>query len=55
MNKKVYRVKIRPIAMDIVILKGPFQSEEEAWKWIEQNNNPLVDFDVVAETEPPEE
>ena len=43
-----YNVRIRPIAMNIVILKGPFSSEEEAWEWAEQNNNPLVDYDVLA-------
>ncbi len=49
-----YKVKIRPISTDVEITKGPFDSEEEAWAWTEQNNNPLVDYDVVTEDDPDE-
>ena len=50
MEKKedvTYKVIIRPIATDIVIIKGSFKTEADAWKWIEANNCPLVDYDVI--------
>ena len=49
MDKKdvVFKVIIRPIATDMVITKGSFKTEAEAWNWIEANNCPLVDYDVI--------
>lgn len=50
MEKKediTYKVIIRPIATDMVITKGSFTTEAEAWSWIEANNSPLVDYDVI--------
>ena len=50
MEKKedvTYKVIIRPIAMDMVITKGSFKTEAEAWKWVETHNCPLVDYDVI--------
>lgn len=46
-----YRVRIVPIIPTVEIWKGPFQTEDEAWEWVEQNNNPFVDYEVVP-TEP---
>ena len=50
MDKKediTYKVIIRPIATDIVITKGMFKTEEDAWNWVEANNCPVVDYDVI--------
>ena len=43
----LYKVKITPIIPIVVIWKGPFISMEEAWRWVEENNNPFVDYVVV--------
>lgn len=45
----MYIVKIYPIATDTVITIGGFETEEDAWKWIEEHNNPLVDYEVIEE------
>lgn len=55
MKKKVYRVKIRPIATDIEIVTGAFETEEDAWHWVENNDCPLVDYEVFPDEAPPEE
>ncbi len=52
--KKVYRVRIRPIATDIVIIKGAFETEEDAWNWVKNNDCPLVDYEVFPDEAPPE-
>ena len=43
----LYKVRIIPIIPLIEIWKGPFQTEDEAWEWVEQDNNPFVDYEVV--------
>ena len=53
--KNVYRVRIRPIATDVEIIKGSFETEEEAWNWVENNACPLVDYEVFPDETPPEE
>lgn len=53
--KNVYRVRIRPIATDVEIIKGSFETEEEAWNWVEINNCPLVDYEVFSDETPSEE
>ena len=50
-----YKVRIRPIATDIAIILGSYDSEEAAWNWVEANNLPFVDYDVVPESETPPE
>ena len=50
-----YKVRIRPIATDFAIILGSFESEEAAWNWVEANNLPFVDYDVVQESEIPKE
>lgn len=47
----LYKVKIVPIIPTVEILKGPFQTEKEAQEWIEQNNNPFVDYWIVPADE----
>lgn len=42
-----YKVRITPIIPLVEIWKGPFISMDEAWKWVEENNNPIVDYEVV--------
>ncbi len=42
-----YKVRITPIIPTFEIWEGPFQTEDEAWEWVEQNNCPYVDYDVV--------
>ena len=44
-----YKVKIVPIIPTVEIWKGPFQTEEEAWEWVDLHNNPYVDYEVVAD------
>ena len=43
----LYKVKITPIIPSIEIWKGPFVSMEEAWRWVEEHNNPFVDYEVI--------
>ncbi len=43
-----YKVRIVPIISTFEIWKGPFQTEAEAWEWIDQHNCPFVDYEVVA-------
>lgn len=43
----LYKVKITPIIPIVEIWRGPFLSTEEAWRWVEQNNDPFVDYEVV--------
>ena len=43
----MYKVKITPIIPGTVIWIGPFISMEEAWEWVEMNNNPFVDYEVI--------
>ena len=33
--------------MGITLTEGPFETEEEAWNWVDENNCPLVDYEVV--------
>lgn len=42
-----YKVKITPIIPTVEIWKGPFISMDEAWQWVEEHNNPLVDYEVI--------
>ena len=49
----MYQVEIHLIAMDVVITKGSFETEEEAWAWVEENNLPFADFFVVPKPESP--
>lgn len=53
--KKVYCVRIRPIATDVEIIKGAFETEEDAWNWVENNDCPLVDYAIFPDEMPPEE
>ena len=55
MKKKVYRLRIRPIATDIEIIKGSFETEEDGWNWVENNDCPLVDYEVFPDEAPSEE
>ncbi len=48
-------VKITPIIPTETYWKGPFQSEEEAWNWVENNNCPYVDYDVVERDQEPDD
>ena len=34
--------------MGIVIAEGLFETEEDAWNWVNENNCPLVDYEIVA-------
>ena len=43
----LYKVKITPIIPSIEIWKGPFVSMEEAWRWVEEHNNPFLDYEVI--------
>ena len=43
----LYKVKITPIIPSIEIWKGPFITMEEAWRWVEENNCPFVDYEVI--------
>ena len=43
----LYKVKITPIIPIVEIWKGPFISMEEAWRWVEEHNNPFVDYEVI--------
>ena len=43
----LYKVRITPIIPLVEIWKGPFITMDEAWKWVEENNNPFVDYEVV--------
>ena len=53
--KKAYKIRIRPIATDIEIIKGTFKTEDDAWNWVENNDCPLVDYEVFSDETPPEE
>ncbi len=46
----MYFVKITPIIPNAVLWKGPFYSESAAWRWVEENNSPYCDFDVIEDT-----
>ena len=43
----LYKVRIIPIIPSIEIWKGPFISKEDAWRWVEEHNNPFVDYEVI--------
>ncbi len=42
-----YLVQIRPIIGCTTTITGPFETEEEAWKWVDENNCPFADYDVL--------
>ena len=42
----MYRVKITPIISIYEVYTGCFETEEEAWQWIDEHNNPFVDYEV---------
>ena len=42
-----HKVRITPIIPTFEIQEGPFQTEDEAWEWVERNNCPYVDYDVI--------
>ena len=50
----MFYVKITPIIPTKTYWKGPFQSAEEGWHWVDTHNNPFVDYDVVESNEPHE-
>ncbi len=41
-----YAIRIRPIVGNYETVKGFFATPEEAWQWVEDNNDPLMDYDV---------
>lgn len=43
----LYKVRIKPIIPTFETWVGPFRTEDEVWEWVEQNNCPYVDYDVV--------
>ena len=51
----VYKVRIHPIATDVEIIKGLFETKEDAWNWVENNDCPLVDYEVFLDETPQEE
>ncbi len=43
----MYIVKIVPIIPLYVLYVGGFQTEEEAWAWVDEHNDPFVDYEVI--------
>ena len=46
-----YSIKIQPIATDIEIWKHGFATERDAMAWIQANNCPVVDYEIVQDQE----
>ena len=43
----MYKVKITPIIPICEVYVGRFETEEEALQWIEEHNDPHVDYEIV--------
>lgn len=42
----MYRVKITPIIPIYEVYTGCFETEKEAWQWVDEHNDPFVDYEV---------
>ena len=44
----VYRIEVTDPIPQTTISKRWFPTEKAAWNWVEEHENPLLDYDVLA-------